>query len=41
MLIGKPFNYIIHDSFADSFNFDELTRIKNSGEQRIDISLEE
>ena len=39
-IVGKPFNYIIHDSFADSFNFDELiTRIKNSGEQRIDISL--
>jgi len=39
-IVGKPFNYIIHDSCADSFNFDEmLAKIKNSGEQRINISL--
>jgi PAS domain S-box-containing protein/putative nucleotidyltransferase with HDIG domain len=40
-IVGKPFKFIVHDSCRDSFNFDELLMaIENSGEQRINISLQ-
>jgi len=39
-IIGKPFDYIIHKSCSDSFNFDKLLEnIKSGGEQRLNTIL--
>ena len=39
-IVGKPFQYIIQDGYADSFDYEELKRtVREKGEQLMQIPL--